>query len=101
MLGSVFGGQLVNSATRRQVVTTCNTAAQDGDASAQFDMGLMHELGLGLKQDFNKAASWYKQGAEQGHSKAQNNLAAMYERGWGVEQSMEQVQRWLVLWKHR
>ena len=93
----LFGGQLVNSATRRQVVTTCNTAAQDGDASAQFDMGLMHELGLGLKQDFNKAASWYKQGAEQGHSKAQNNLAAMYERGWGVEQSMEQVQRWLVL----
>ena len=31
------------------------TLANQGDAQAQYELGLMYELGMGIKKDLNKA----------------------------------------------
>ena len=61
-------------------------AAEQGDASAQTNLGLMYEQGDGVPQDDAEAAKWYRLAAEKGEARAQNNLAGMYYDGVGVPQ---------------
>ena len=71
--------------------------AMEGDAGAQFRVGLMHSTGEGMIQDQAEAARWYRAAAEQGHALAQNNLAAAYATGEGVDQDQtEAVRRYRV-----
>lgn len=41
-------------------------AAAKGDAAANTMLGQLYEQGLGVPQDFNKAAEWYTKGAAAG-----------------------------------
>ena len=34
--------------------------AQQGDASAQFTLGVMYDLGLGVPRDYPEAVKWYR-----------------------------------------
>ncbi len=45
--------------------------AEQGHASAQFNLGLMYNNGLGVPQDYAEALQWYRKAAEQGHATAQ------------------------------
>ena len=49
--------------------------AAQGDASAQFGLGLMYWHGEGVTQDYIEAVKWYRLAAEQGYAKAQFTLA--------------------------
>ncbi|HHF3780583.1 TPA: tetratricopeptide repeat protein, partial [Haemophilus influenzae] len=60
--------------------------AEQGNASVQFNLGLMYSKGQGVKQDDFEAVKWYRKAAEQGHAKAQYNLGNMYANGRGVKQ---------------
>ena len=60
--------------------------AEQGDAYAQNNLGVMYENGNGVVQDYAEAAKWYRLAAEQGVANAQNNLGSMYEYGRGVLQ---------------
>ena len=40
--------------------------ANDGDAAAQFNLGLMYFTGHGVQQDNAAAALWFRKAAEQG-----------------------------------
>jgi hypothetical protein len=55
-----------------------------GDAAAQFNLGVKYNYGRGVPKDLEKAAAFYQKAADQGHADAQNNLAALYENGQGV-----------------
>jgi len=73
-------------------------AAQQGDSSAQFNIGLMYEEGyFGVPQDYKKAVKWYRQAAKQGHANAQLYLGLMYEEGHGVTQDYEKAVKWYRL----
>ena len=48
-----------------------------GNAHAQFNLGLLYELGRGLPKDLEKAQDWYKLAAAQGHWDAQYKLARL------------------------
>ena len=48
--------------------------ASNGNISAQFHLGLMHDYGLGTPKDARAAARWYREAAQQGHAKSQVNL---------------------------
>ena len=52
--------------------------AEQGYASAQFNLGVMYDHGQGVKQDYLEAAKWYRKAAEQGHRDAQFYLGVMY-----------------------
>jgi serine/threonine protein kinase len=57
------------------------TAAEQGNARAQFNLALMYDNGKGVSQDDAKAVEWYHKAAEQGHAAAQNCLGCMYAAG--------------------
>ncbi len=58
--------------------------AEQGDAAAQHNLGLMYHIGQGVTQDYAKAVKWYRKAAEQGDAKAQHNLGFMYQNAKGV-----------------
>ena len=48
--------------------------AEQGLAKAQFNLGVMHEYGDGVSQNYKEATQLYRLAAEQGFADAQYNL---------------------------
>jgi len=87
--------------------------ARDGDAEAQFHLGLKHAKGEGVPQDTVEAVNWYRKAAKQGHGKARNALirmaidrddadmqyylGEMYARGYGVPEDPVEAFAWYNL----
>ena len=69
--------------------------AEQGDAEAQFSLGVMYEHGQGVPQDNKAAVKLYRLAAEQGVAKAQFNLGVMYHKGQGVPQNHTHAHMWL------
>ena len=68
--------------------------ADQGDARAQYMIGLSYDLGNGVEKDYVKAAEWFHKAAEQGKSEAQASLGLLYARGDGVPQDYVEAIRW-------
>ncbi|TYL75145.1 tetratricopeptide repeat protein [Bradyrhizobium cytisi] len=68
--------------------------ANDGDAAAQFNLGLMYVAGHGVQQDSAAAAIWFRKAAEQGNALAQSNLGMLYLYGQGVAQDDTEAVTW-------
>ena len=69
-------------------------AAEQGNAAAQFNLGVMYEDGQGVRQDYAQAVQWYRKAAEQGLAEAQYNLGVMYAKGEGVRQNYKIAKGW-------
>jgi TPR repeat protein len=69
--------------------------AEQGDAKAQFNLGLMYYKGEGVRQDKFEAARFFRKAAEQGNAEAQANLGILYYNGDGVQQDKVEAARWL------
>jgi S1-C subfamily serine protease len=68
--------------------------AEQGNAQAQFNLGVMYEFGRSAPQSYVEAAKWFRKAAEQGHPVAQSNLGEMYAEGWGVPQNYAEAYVW-------
>lgn len=68
--------------------------ANEGNASAQFYIGLIYEQGRGVPEDEQKAIEWYHKAAEGGFTSAQKNLANRYFLGKGVKKDFKQAVYW-------
>lgn len=68
--------------------------AEQGHATAQYHLGEMYNLGLGVPQDDGEAVKWYRRAAEQGYADAQFMLGLMYLDGKGVPQDHQATVRW-------
>jgi hypothetical protein len=68
--------------------------ANDGDASAQFNLGLMYMTSHGVQQDDAAAARWFRKAAEQGYTLAQSNLGTLHLYGRGVTQDDTEAVMW-------
>ena len=71
--------------------------AEQGAAIAQFNLGLMYNIGQGVTQDYTEAMRWYRKAADQGYASAQYDLGAMYNNGQGVTQDYVQAHMWYNL----
>src|SRR5438046_987324 len=60
--------------------------AEQGNVTAQFDLGVMYANGHGVVQDHVEALSWYRLAADQRDPDAQNNIGELYLFGLGVPQ---------------
>ena len=69
-------------------------AAEQGDARAQFNLGVMYANGRGVIQDDKEAVKWFRLAAEQGVAEAQYNLGIMYDNGEGVIQDDKEAVKW-------
>ena len=70
-------------------------SAEQGDAEAQFNLGIMYYTGEGTLTDKKQAFYWYKKSAEQGDAEAQYNLGGMYNFGEGTLTDKKQAAFWI------
>ena len=56
----------------------CKKAAELGDVSNQFDLGLYYNLGKGCPQDIDEAIHWFSKAAEEGVNEALINLGVIF-----------------------
>ena len=65
--------------------------AIEGDAEAQYELGMMYKYGLGVTQDREEAFYLLIKAAEQGHAMAQDNLGWTAFCGLGVVKDNEKA----------
>ena len=83
-----------NAGNYKQAFHLLQPLAQQGDAEAQFNLGVMYEKGQGVAQDYQQALVWYQKAANQEYAAAQFNLGVMYSKGQGVAQSYQRALAW-------
>ena len=71
--------------------------ADQGDADAEFALGVMYVRGLGVRQDDFEAVQWFRKAAEQGKLEAETNLGIMYAGGHGVMKDYAAAVKWYLL----
>ena len=57
----------------------------------------MYDEGLGVSQNYKKAARLYKKAAKRGYAPAQHRLGMLYARGHGIGQSNIKAYAWIVV----
>jgi uncharacterized protein len=65
-----------------------------GSAPAMNSLGLIHHVGLGVKQDFAEARRWYEKAVALGNTTAMINLGDLYESGRGVKKDFAAARGW-------
>lgn len=71
--------------------------AEQGDATAQTNMGTLYRNGQGVPQDYDEALKWFWLAAAQGNPLAYGKLGLMYQHGEGVEQDSIEAYKWFDL----
>lgn len=77
-----------------QGVQRLTILAEGGDARAQHALGQCYFHGIGVEQDRQRGAQWFRKAAELGDPEAQNDLAVCYANGVGAEQDPAQAIHW-------
>ncbi|MGI9339639.1 MAG: tetratricopeptide repeat protein [Psychrobacter sp.] len=72
-------------------------SAEQGNAEAQYKLGLMYDIGKEVDQDYQKAFKWYEKSANQGLASSQSRLGSMYRYGKGVDINHSKASQWY--WK--
>jgi uncharacterized protein len=78
----------------RQRIEETKEKAEQGDATAQFNLGWCYAHGDEVLQDYAQAATWYRKAAEQGHAAAQYHLGWYYAQGLVVTQDHATAVNW-------
>ena len=78
----------------KQAIKYFRKAAEQGYASAQYNLGYCYDNGKGVTIDSDEAAKWYRKAAEQGHAEAQHELGHCYGYGRGVEKNYTEAVKW-------
>jgi uncharacterized protein len=81
-------------------LSTLRQKAEQGDAEAQFGMGIAYERdndGDGVPQDYKEGMKWYRRAAEQGHTLAQSTMGGFYESGERVSKDYKEAVKWYRL----
>ena len=83
--------------TEPDEVAELRARAEQGDAGAQFEIGMMYSDGRGVPQDDVQAMVWYCRAAEHRYVDALFALGAMYLFGQGVPQDYVEAHAWMSL----
>jgi TPR repeat protein len=88
------GREAGNRKDYSEAVLWFRKAADQGDARAKYNIGVLYERGLGVEQNYTEAMRWYRKAADQGDVRAQFNIGGLYHEGRGVEQNYTEAMRW-------
>ncbi|MCC7411818.1 MAG: protein kinase [Gammaproteobacteria bacterium] len=69
--------------------------AENGDAEAQYQLGVLYALGRGVSQDYGLATRWFRLAAAQGHPEAQHNLDMLLARRGASGADQDESRQWL------
>jgi len=90
----VHSRESIKAEKQSEAVAEIRVHASQGNASAEFELGLLYYEGKVVAQNDTEAALWYRKAAEQGDAKAQSNLADLYFRGKGVPRDYAKAIYW-------
>jgi TPR repeat protein len=76
---------------------TLRLLADQGNAAAQTNLGVMYASGEGVPQSFGDALKWLRKAADQGDAAAQFNLGLLYRDGKGASRNYVQAYMWFDL----
>jgi len=68
--------------------------AKQGNADAQFGIGVLYNSGSEIEQNSELAFEWFSKAADQGYAGAQFNLGNEYKRGVGLTQDNSKATHW-------
>ena len=91
------GWNAFNSGDYATALRLWRPLAEQGNAGAQFSLGIMWANGHGVPQDHAEAAKWFRLAAEQGFAGAQASLGVTYLEGLGLPQDDVQALMWFNL----
>lgn len=86
---------IISLSIHAQTANDFRAKANNGDAYAQYALGVCYANGIGVSQDYSQAVYWFKKSSEQGNADAQRNLGICYKKGIGVSQDYSQAVHWL------
>ncbi|RKY26624.1 MAG: hypothetical protein DRP83_03880, partial [Planctomycetota bacterium] len=69
-------------------------AAEQGNADAMVDLGMIYVRGQGVPQDYQEAANWFRKAAKKGNAVAMAMLGAMHSDGQGMPQDYRKAAGW-------
>jgi TPR repeat protein len=69
-------------------------AAEQGDATAQTNLGRCYGEGIGVARDDRQAVRWYRMAAEKGDAQAQRQLSLHLEYGIGTDKDYTEAEKW-------
>jgi len=71
--------------------------ADQGDADAQWQMGIRYHDGEGVPEDDSRAVEWFQRAADQGNVASQGALGAYYWKGRGVTPDLSKAYFWSAI----
>ncbi|KAF9932109.1 Protein sel-1 1 [Linnemannia zychae] len=77
-----------------QAMSWYTMAAEQGDAVAQYQLGVMYDQAIGVTQDVVKAMAYYKKAAERDNASALCGIGYLHHRGLGVPKSHTEAMNW-------
>ena len=72
-------------------LTDIRTVAEQGQAEAQFNLGMTYHNGEGVPRNDSEATKWYRKAAEQGHAEAQYNVVSIYYFDGVIQQDYDEA----------
>lgn len=87
-------GRLAGDGSHWLTLKWLRARAEHGDRTAQYELGVRHALGQGVRRSDARAAQWFRAAAAQGDPAAANDLGVLAAEGSGVPQSYSNAQRW-------
>jgi hypothetical protein len=93
LVAIAFGAQ---AQAQRPEIDELRTQAEQGDADAQFNLGLMYTTGRGVPQDDVQAHMWFNLGASRAQIRALRDLAVR-----GRDRAARQMNRTQIAEAHR
>ncbi len=88
------GGEAFRRGDFDTAVRLFTTKADNGDAIAQNNLGVMYLKGRGVAIDYDKARGFFEASAERGLAGAMFNLGTMRLRGYGGDVDYEAASHW-------
>jgi uncharacterized protein len=71
--------------------------AKEGNAKAQYYLGILYSDDNGVTTDYKKSMNWLKWSAAQGNNRAQSKIGEAYYYGKGVAKDFVQAYKWLII----
>jgi TPR repeat protein len=68
--------------------------AEQGDARAQFNLGLLYDIGAGVEANPTRAFAYYERAAKAGLPTAEFNVGVMYDSGRGIAHDSSKAASW-------
>ena len=94
---TVSGQSATGHSAQTKSLADLRKLADQGNADAQWQMGVRYHNGENVPRDDAQAMQWFLRAAEQGHATAQATLGAYYWAGRGVPQDLSKAYFWSAL----